>query len=279
MKLFRFWVYSNLHIALIAAALSLETNVLLDVEPLFAAPVFIFFGTLLVYNLGYFPSVFSTKTPHRRQARWLKAHTAYWGFSILVASIGFFYSITQFSLTGQLLIAALGILTLVYVMHDIRLPGIRISVRNVPYLKVFIVAFTWAGITILPQLSGNTEDFLSPAWILLFFERFFFILSITLMFDVRDMYQDPEKLRTFPQKLGIGRTKWLAIFFLGMALFFLLNIELSLYSLAAELGVYALTLWMIRKSRPGLDDIFFTGWFDGVMGLHALAIILPVFLQ
>ena len=88
MKLFRALVYSNLHIALIAFVLSLETNVLFNVENLWTAPAFLFFTTLLIYNLGYYNAIFSSENSYRQQARWLKKHQIYWALSILTGFTG-----------------------------------------------------------------------------------------------------------------------------------------------------------------------------------------------
>jgi hypothetical protein len=274
MKIFKAWVYSNFHIALIAASLSLETNVLLNIRPLFTAPLFIFFATLLIYNLGYFNAIFSKEQSYREQARWMKARRTYWIFSMLVALLIMLFLVSDFNVGSQLTFGIFGFLTIVYILHDVKLIGKYFSIRSIPYLKVFIVAFTWSAITILPQLvnSGDYLDELKWKWLLL--ERFFFILSITLMFDVRDLQHDPKILHTLPQSIGILKSKWLSVFFLAIALIGLFQLNLNPYQLGGVLLVYFLTLIMIYYSQSDKNDIYYTGWFDGVIGLHALSIII-----
>ena len=93
------------------------------------------------------------------------------------------------------------------------------------------------------------------------------------MFDVRDLFHDPEDLHTFPQSIGVLKTKWMSGFFLAVASIGLFNLELAINQLFGVLIIYILTVFMIYKSEPDKDDIFYTGWFDGVIGLHALALI------
>jgi len=272
-KIFRSWVYSNIHIALIAAALSLETNVIFDIRPFGIAPAFIFFATLVIYNLGYFNAIFSTEPSYREQARWMKSNMVYWVFSILIGLLGLIYLITKFGILGQLTFGVFGFITFIYVVHDVSLFGKHFSIRSIPYIKVFIVAFTWSAITVLPQLIDSNDYLIDLNWKWLLFERFFFILSITLMFDVRDLHHDSEKLHTFPQTIGVIRTKLLSVFFLIIASIGLINLDLAFNQLLGLVFVYMLTLFMVFRSQPDKDDIYYTGWFDGVIGLHALVIV------
>lgn len=273
MRFFRNWVYSNIHIAFIAALLSLETNVLFNIKPIGIAPGFIFCATLLIYNLGYFNAMFSSEDSYREQARWMKSRMAYWIFSMLVALLALLYLVTKFGILAQLMFFLFGFITFLYIKHDTNLFRKLKSIRSIPYLKVFIVAFVWSAITIMPQLVDSSVFLTDLNWEWLFFERFFFILSITLMFDVRDLNNDPKYLHTIPQTIGIKQSKWLSVLFLLFASLGLYSLDLNMSQVFGVLLVYLVTLLMINLSQPGKDDIYFTGWFDGVMGLHALAII------
>lgn len=273
MSIFKSWVYSNIHIALIAAALSLETNIILGVRPLGIAPMFIFFATLVIYNLGYFNAVFSREKFYREQASWMKVNMTYWIYSIIIGLVGLVYLLAKFGFKGQLIIGIFGLITFIYILHDVNLFGKYFSIRNIPYIKVFIVALTWSAITILPQIIDLKINLVELNWEWLLFERFFFILSITLMFDVRDLHHDSKKLHTFPQTIGVIKTKWLSVFFLVVASIGLINLDLALSQLLGIFLIYMLTLFMIYRSAPDKDDVFYTGWFDGVIGLHALVVI------
>jgi len=273
MNIFKSWVFSNIHIALIAAALSLETNIIFDIKPHGIAPAFIFFATLVIYNLGYFNALFSKEISYREQARWMKDNITYWIFSIMIGLIGLIYLITKFGYLGQLTIGIFGFITFIYILHGVNFFGKYISIRSIPYIKVFIVALTWSAITILPQIVDLKINLQELNWVWLLFERFFFILSITLMFDVRDLHRDPKNLHTFPQIIGVKKTKWLSAFFLGVASIGLIKLDLKSIQSLGILFTYMLILFMVYRSKPEKDEVFYTGWFDGLIGLHALVII------
>ena len=195
----------------------------------------------------------------------------------MIGLIALLYFLAKFEFRGQLIFGVFGLITFVYILHDVNLFGKHFSIRSIPYIKVFIVALTWSVITIIPQMIDLNTNMLELNWGWLLFERFFFILSITLMFDVRDLFHDHKDLHTFPQRVGVLKTKWMSVFFLAVSSIGLFNLNVAKSQLFGVLIIYMLTLFMIYKSEPNKDDIFYTGWFDGVIGLHALAMIVLSF--
>ena len=53
---------------------------------------------------------------------------------------------------------------------------------------------------------------------IIFVQRFFIVVAITLPFDIRDLKFDAQKLRTLPQVLGLKRTKQVGLFLLMLFL-------------------------------------------------------------
>lgn len=89
--------------------------------------------------------------------------------------------------------------------------------RNIPGLKLFLIAFSWAGITVLFPLIQNYMSIRITDWIT-FIQRFLFVLVITIPFDIRDINYDNNELKTLPQQVGISKSKiigilWIALFF------------------------------------------------------------------
>lgn len=70
--------------------------------------------------------------------------------------------------------------------------------RNIPGLKLFLIAFSWAGITVLFPLIQNYMSIRITDWIT-FIQRFLFVLVITIPFDIRDINYDNNELKTLPQ--------------------------------------------------------------------------------
>ncbi|MBC7425864.1 MAG: hypothetical protein H7321_04955 [Bacteroidia bacterium] len=86
------------------------------------------------------------------------------------------------------------------------------NLRNIGWLKPFVIAFTWAGlINVYPLLYYNIThkttlniDFLN---ILLFVKNFMFIAVLCIMFDIKDYAMDyNHKLKTFVVHVGLRKT-------------------------------------------------------------------------
>ena len=67
------------------------------------------------------------------------------------------------------------------------------NIRNYSRIKIFIVAFCWAAVTVLFPLTVEPEiDYLNAS--ILFFQRFIFVVVYTLPFEIRDLKFDSIKL-------------------------------------------------------------------------------------
>ena len=96
------------------------------------------------------------------------------------------------------------VLTVVYIVPF--LGGFQKNLRRVSYLKIFLVAIVWSGVTsTIPLIVGKHQYDYNI--ILLFIQRMLFILVLILPFEIRDMQLDFKNLKTLPQKIGIEKTK------------------------------------------------------------------------
>ncbi len=269
----KIWVYSNLHIALIAFLISMESNYFLGIPSDYKSPLFVFFSTLFIYNLGYYKTVLFYEKAQRDQAEWLKKHMTYWVFSILVSLIFVLYLFYSFSIQAQVIISILSIISFIYVIHDFSIANKRFSIRNIPYAKTFIVSSIWAMITTLPQIidHGLLSDYYS--WLPLIAERFLFIFPITLMFDIRDLKSDPDDLHTIPKLIGIKLTKSWAILSLCIGFYFYYKITPSLEGVLMMAILYLLMIVSVLLSSDKRSEFFYSAYFDGMIGLHALIVI------
>lgn len=272
-RILKIWVYSNLHISLIAFLLSLETNYILGIEEDLKGPLLVFFSTLFIYNIGYYRSILFGVKAQRSQAKWMSLHFSYWTFSILISLLALLYLFSSFSIKAQILIGILSIISFIYIIHGITFFSREISIRNIPYTKTFIVSAVWAMITTLPQIIDHELFSYYHPWVFLLIERFLFIFPITLMFDIRDMDSDPETLQTIPRRIGIKNTKILAIFSLLIGYYFFYSTGMNTEGLILIALLYILMLLTVIKSSGSRSELFYSAWFDGMMGLHALFVI------
>lgn len=94
---------------------------------------------------------------------------------------------------------------LLYVVPFHGRDGHLFGLRRIPVIKSFLVAWVWAGGTVLlaaDEMSG-------VAWLLVFV-LFCFYLAVAIAFDLRDREVDPPALRTIPQLFGPKLAKALA---------------------------------------------------------------------
>lgn len=265
-------VFSNIFIAFIAFLLSLETNYIIGVPNDYKSPIFVFFSTLFIYNLGYYQAVLFDDLGQREASKWMKENRSYWIFSMLISLIVIAYIFSSYTLIVQLTILILTGISIAYVLHTVNLLGFQFSIRNIPMLKTMIVSAIWSLVTILPQVMDN-ELYENSVYLLLLAERFFFILPITLMFDIRDHKSDPLALKTFPKIIGIFNTKVMAIFSLILAYVFLMQIDIANSIKLSMVIVYLLMLVTIIKSSDQRNELYYSAWFDGLMGIHALLVL------
>lgn len=113
-------------------------------------------------------------------------------------------------------------------------------IRNIPFLKIFLIALTWTWVSILlPNSLNNQYELYSDPLLLIMVERFLFIFAITIPFDIRDAEQDQrESLDTIVKVVGPSRAKYLSI---GI----LIGATLIGYLLYTN-GVWQLNYWMLH---------------------------------
>lgn len=226
-RLISFWVYSNLFISFCAAALTAEVFVLFNV-PLenYWFLIVIACSTLLVYNLHYLVKSKGLKTDSRLQ--WVRNNTSLFytisviALLVLLLMIAkyyhiFFLEVSTISWYKISLFIALPFLSIWY-SHKI-IPGVKTRTREWFWLKPVYLAAIWVIATgLVPLLFVAKEVFIiEKASILAFlFFQFAFILSLCVLFNVRDVEEDKQDgLQTLAVKYGTASVlnygKWIAV--------------------------------------------------------------------
>ncbi len=198
---------------------------------------------------------------------------------ILLGSVGLIGAVFLFfglSTMQQALLIIPGLISLAYIIPFSR-KGKRL--RDFPFIKVFLISFTWAWVTVIVPLWEIRS--VGIWW--LFFERFFFILAITLPFDIRDISLDKaQRTKTLPLLIGVDKTKRLSFLMLGISLVLGIIYIISFSLQYAVVNGYILaglyTFFFLNKVEENADDYLFTGWLDGTMVIQFLVIQLFVYL-
>lgn len=269
-KLINLILYSNIWIAACALAMALQTKSLLSGDLIFSnLEWFIFCSTLSLYAVHRLTGLiklkaFSDKGRYSVIARF-KRHIAFYAMVSAICGGWFFF---QLDWHIQVHLALSGVVSLGYVLPVL---GTGRRLRDVHYLKIFLIAITWAWVTVvIPALE------LDYGWnsrlVILVIERALFIFAITLPFDIRDFHIDAHTgVKTIPGFIGMLATKKLSVICLIsvvlMALFNLGQVY-SVYTFIGLLLSVLITILVVWKADKVRHDYFFTGVVDGTMILQ-----------
>jgi len=196
-NIFNFYVFSNLHVALATFCLVKITLLNIGISESKTA-WFVFFSTLLSYNTIRFLRL---KNINNWYNSWFKKNLKFLYLIVGVSFISILFLSFQLRLKTIILLIPFSLAILFYTF-----PMEKYSLRNIAGLKLFLIAFSWAGITVLFPLVQNYIS-LRFADYLTFIQRFIFVIVITIPFDIRDMKYDNSSLKTLPQQLGVSKTK------------------------------------------------------------------------
>ncbi len=270
-KIINLLLYSNLWIALAAGAMIWQTELLLrhSISP---NPYFflIVFSTLFLYALHRLvgiQKVSAFRDKGRYQVIW--AYRKHIGLYAILSGLMAAYFFWQIPTRMWLSMVMPGVLALAYVLPFL---GKGRRLRDLHYIKIFLIAITWAWLTvILPAIYWGHWPAIPV--VLMSLERACFIFAITIPFDIRDLKVDAHtKVRTIPGRLGIKTAKYLAYLALVLMLLFAFfnyallaynRTNLTLLSLSALIS--ALCVHFSDKTE---NDYFFTGLVDGLMTLQ-----------
>lgn len=254
-SIFDFYLDASIHVALAVIAMAGVTFHLFGTFSDIDLLGFIFFSVIVCYNfIKYGVEAY----------KYLIVSNAYHKsiqiFSFL--SFGFaLYFFFQLSVEIWWGTIVLGLLSALYAVP--LLPRAK-NLRNLAGLKIYIVAFVWAGFTVLfPVLDAQMPldwDF----WIN-FSQRFLLVLILILPFEIRDLQWDDKSLRTLPQVLGIRNTKKVGIAM--TVIFFLLTfLKDSIHPM--EIGmrlVLAIVLVLVLISDKRMRSRYFVSfWVEAI---------------
>ncbi|TCC97763.1 UbiA prenyltransferase family protein [Pedobacter hiemivivus] len=281
-----FLLFSNLFIAICAVAQGLITYHLLNVAPDKYILAIIFFGTIGIYNFSMLLSKPQDpkNSPYAR-VRWIFSHHRLI-ISITLISVlcliplGLLY----LSIEAKLLMIFTAVLALGYNIPFLTLNNQKIGLRNIPGIKLFLIALVWSvSCVLLPvvELEHNYQINISTAeTLLLVAKRFLFVAAITIPFDIRDLFQDKlYALKTIPVMLGEKKAYIFCQFLLvGYLALLLLFRQASISDIIALTLTLLLTGWLIFKSNIKKNEYYYFFYIDGTMLLQYVVLILASYL-
>jgi hypothetical protein len=221
-KFIKWLFFGNYFYGLCAVALSIEAGLQqrFPLNDLFFY-ILIFCATVLYYSKTYIFTETSVDISNVRSA-WYAANNrsirrSQWFLLLLFGSVGI---ILLSRIWPQLIHMPTGDWALIFLFPAVAIlyygePGSllhRYNLRNIGWLKPFIIGFTWAGVvTVYPvlyhQMRLEQGYELTLVGFFLFIKNFMYITVLCIMFDIKDYAMDYNRqLKTFVVKHGLRNT-------------------------------------------------------------------------
>jgi len=264
---FNFYILSNIHVALAAFSLTKITLLSFEIDEN-KSPLFVFFATIISYNFIRF---FKINEIDLFSMSWINKHKMVL-IILNIISVSFLigYSLT-IRISALLVLVPFAFTTFFYIV-PFRFKNINL--RSIASLKLFLIAFTWAGITVIFPLVQNGV-FIEKSIMIIFLQRFLFVLAITIPFDIRDMQDDKNQLKTMPQLFGVVKSKIIA----GFALLILIIIEFlkvpfDRSNIFELIYLLTITFLFIVFSKENQNRYYTTFWIESIPIFWLLLVIL-----
>ncbi len=215
-RLFDFYIFANIHVALATFSLT-KISLLFVGNEQNEVPLFVFFSTIVAYNY-----IRLSRKPTMKSwfSSWIDTHKMVIVGLSLVSFMAMCYLGIELRKKAILSLVPFFIATFFYAFPYGRLFSLHMSLRTIAGIKIFLIAFCWAGVTVLFPLL-NYDIAITSEVIIICVQRFLFIIVITLPFDIRDLSHDDDHLKTIPQIIGVVKSKKLGLLllmcFLGLA--------------------------------------------------------------
>lgn len=276
-----FLLFSNLFIASCSVAQGLLTYHLLNQSPNPYVLALLFCSTLIVYNVSMLLAKPNEpeKSPFRR-VRWIFSHHKFTIATTFIAALGIVpIAFLYLSFNSLALLSVIGFLSIGYSIPFLKFNNKKIGLRNLPGIKLFLIALVWAvSCVLLPIVElERSEKVILPLseTLLLIAKRFLFICAITIPFDIRDMFDDKlNELKTIPVMFGEKKAWIFCQFLLGLYFVLLVVFTKSFTIDVIALGLsLVLTGWLIFKSNIQRNEYFYFLYLDGTMALQYLFVI------
>lgn len=277
--LLHFYLYSSLHIAVCAVAITVYSYLVLPLHIIDYRYVgFVGASTVLLYSLHRIIGI-NKSDDYTNQGRFViivkyKSHLIIYS---VVSALYCLYAYYTFDWNRRLLLAIPAVLSLSYSL-PIFFGGKRL--RDFHWIKIFLIAICWAVITCtIPYYESSGFD--NVTILLMTLERALFVFALTIPFDIRDRDIDKSTdvltLATRFNDVILKRLSWLALIFAT-------TISILLYTKDAYTTLtfppillsYIITAYLIRLTHQRRSDYFFTGLMDGTMILPLVLLFLYV---
>ena len=258
-------IYLNIVVSLAAGVLAMGVAEYHGVEMSKWIGLFGYLATFTVYNgQRLIKTKFMTLTPW---LSWVHKNRS-WIIALVIfhAAFAMYVLLTRLSLSAEHM-ALLFIVAMISVLYVIRI-GTQ-NLRDIPHLKIHLIAVSWSiMLVVFPMLFADVTLHKVFIW---FLAHYFFVLGITIPFDIRDLKYDQIHQRTIPQVYGVSRARIIAVLAILLFSVMLLCLEQTLwYNLIFYTAVLTQILLIILMHKER-GDLYCAGAIDGAIAVLGLA--------
>lgn len=260
-------VYANVFVAFASVALLLVTHIVFSIPKnydSYSYMLFIFLSTYLQYNVqrGY---MISESNFNSERSQWLIKNRKFLLYSIVASLIVVLFLCNNLSYTSIGIMVGAEVVSTAYYLPPF-------NMRKYGYIKPFLISFVWVVSCCLVPLLENKLLTIESCWFIA--AQFFFISTLCLLFDVKDIEQDYYSgVNTYANKLGLTKTKIISLVVLSLSTIsfylFTKNINYQLVYIANSV----ITAIMVLVTTENKSHLFYYLFIDGLMLLQGLLFI------
>jgi len=227
--------------------------------------LFAFCSTFAVYNgQRLIKSATQIQTPWLDWVRKNEKPLYLWVFSASFGAISCLFLIGEYTFNSLALIATTGLLSLFYIV-----PVRGRNLRESPYIKIHLIAITWAVVLIAFPVFNSSIGGDEHRWATL--AHYCYILAVTIPFDIRDLKYDRRSQRTLPQLLGVPGSKILALSMIAVFAAIMLWQFPTLSQNGVFYGACLIQMIFIAAMTEERGDGYCAGGIDGGIAILGLA--------
>ncbi len=189
--LFNFYIDASVHVALAIMCLVYVTDFTNGICKHIVYPTCVFFGTIVAYNFLKYVELIAIKKILTQKTM------AVIGFT-LVSFLAFLFFFFWLKRCIQIQIVVAALLVLVYPF-----------LRKHGWLKLFLVSLVITMVTV--YIPFYLKKPIVMDYYITLIQRFLFVVSLMIPFEIYDSQFDGEQLNTFPQRFGIRNSKLFGI--------------------------------------------------------------------
>lgn len=267
-KIINFLLFSNLYVALPIVAISYASYIVFNIPPDHSVLLFIYSGTLFIYNLHRLVGLRQIPEKELKERHsWALQNEKLIYVLIIASGTLCSYLLFVLGITFIQWLAIPAMIALGYSAPIFKRKGKLFRLRDIPFAKVFIIALTVSYVTIALPLYQWPLDQIQLPVIAYFFCRSFFIFSITIPFDIRDLDFDRESnINTIPMIVGVDKSKHIALF--GLAAFAAISFILfqeNIFLSVAHLLSAIVAGWIITYCKKDSSEYYYSLLIEGTM--------------